>query len=256
MAVVWALVVFISTAVVAPAAATSRNNSKYVPRQGRGAQRRIGALPAAISSGRLLEHHPNCPLDMPHPRREIVDAYSHDRTAPYPKHSALTTTHFIRRMVRSVGISGAALKTDDTDTVWRAGSGRVTFDSTRASIMRIDDGSGGGYTGPSSTWVGGETHARRLFSVKLWPHHGAPSSTSVSDGGWVLDTHASALSSGSFVFTHVTAGLNATLSANETTESLLLTLDKDPDVLLLRPAHNLRDALDVLTAVLAGLWFQ
>jgi len=105
-------------------------------------------------------------------------------------------------------------------TVWRAGAGHVTFDSARGAITAMETvGSAGG---PGSATAAGQ--AQRLFGVKLWAHHGAPRSALADPEGWVLDARASATPT-RFAFAHAAAGLTARLHANETADSLLLTLE-------------------------------
>ena len=105
-------------------------------------------------------------------------------------------------------------------TVWRAGVGHVTFDSARGAITAMETvGSAGG---PGSATAAGQ--AQRLFGVKLWAHHGAPRSALADPEGWVLDARASATPT-RFAFKHTAAGLTARLHANETADSLLLTLE-------------------------------
>ena len=107
-----------------------------------------------------------------------------------------------------------------TPTVWRAGAGHVTFDSARGAVTAME--TVGSAEGPGSATVPGQ--AQRLFGVKLWAHHGAPRSAMVDPEGWALDARASATPT-RFAFKHTAAGLTARLHANETADSLLLTLE-------------------------------
>lgn len=73
--------------------------------------------------------------------------------------------------------------------------------------------------GPGSAATAGQV--QRLFDVKIWPREGAARSMLLDPDGWVLDTSSAART---FVYLHTAANLSATLTANETSDALLLTL--------------------------------